>query len=62
MNLSVIIPVYNDTSALEVLCQRIFCIAEQLQLSTEIILVEDSTDMTEWQKLLNLKQTFQQQT
>jgi len=61
MNLSVIIPVYNDTSALEALCQRIFCIAEQLQLSTEIILVEDSTDMTEWQKLLNLKQTFQQQ-
>lgn len=56
MNLSIVIPVYKDTSSLQELLPRLLAVAQKQQLSYEIILVEDSGEETEWQQLLTLQQ------
>jgi glycosyltransferase involved in cell wall biosynthesis len=59
MDLSVVVPVYNEIECVEILCQTIYETLRTLDHSYEVVLVDDgSTDGT-WQKLVELSTTYQ---
>lgn len=52
MKLSIVVPVYNEIENVEALCDRLYAVLKTLDLTYEVILVDDgSTDGT-WAKLI----------
>lgn len=58
MELSVVIPVYNEEESVEPLCEKIDQALSSLSLESEAILVDDGSSDRTWEKLKELRQTY----
>lgn len=58
MSLSVVIPVFNDTSALAELMQRLYRVSDQQGIKTELLLVDDGSTEATWENLKHLKGAY----
>jgi len=58
MDLSVVIPVYNEVESVDLLCQKLDEALSPLDLRFEALLVDDGSEDGTWEKLLENKQTF----
>jgi polyisoprenyl-phosphate glycosyltransferase len=58
MNLSVVIPVYNSSSTLKNLTQRLLSVLDSTSISYEIIFVEDGSHDNSWEVLSDLQKTY----
>jgi len=56
LDLSVIVPVYNSAATLETLAERLQRVCEGLDLSWEIVFVDDNSCDDSWQALLKLRE------
>ena len=53
-NLSIIIPVFNSEGSIKEVVERIVDVMESEQFSYEIILIDDASEDTSWEKILEL--------
>lgn len=58
MKLSIVIPVYQDTSALHELLQRIFHVADTNHYEASIVIVDDGSRQAAWDEIDKLKANF----
>lgn len=58
LNLSVVVPVYNEIESAEALCARLHEAVSGLGLSYEIVLVDDGSTDGSWEKLCELGRTY----
>ncbi len=58
MDLSVVIPVYNEVESVDLLCQKLDEALSPLGLRFEALLVDDGSEDGTWEKLLERKQAF----
>ena len=58
MNLSVVIPVYNSSSTLKKLTQRLLTVLDSTCMSYEIIFVEDGSHDNSWEVLSELQKIY----
>jgi len=58
MDLSVVIPVYNEVESVDLLCQKLDEALSPLDLRFEALLVDDGSEDGTWEKLLENKETF----
>lgn len=55
MSVSVVIPVFNDTTALMALVHRLYRVSDQIGCRTELLLVDDGSGDETWENLKALK-------
>ncbi|MGH8493596.1 MAG: glycosyltransferase [Moraxellaceae bacterium] len=53
--MSVVIPIFNDTTALAELIRRLYHTSDQQGINTELLLVDDGSTGTAWENLKSLK-------
>lgn len=58
MNISVVIPVFNDTSALPELLQRLFKMADAERYTTELIIVDDGSESETWEQIRKIRKAY----
>lgn len=58
MNLSIVIPVYNEEESVDLLCEKLNEALTPLSLRYEVVLVDDGSKDKTWQKLLANKQKY----
>lgn len=58
MNLSIVVPIFNDTATLPELVHRIFCMAENQNHDVEIVIVDDGSENDAWQRMKVIKDTY----
>ena len=60
MNISVVVPLYNEVESLPELCDWIDRVLTENSLSYELILVDDGSDDGSWEQIKELKTRFPQ--
>ena len=58
MDLSVVIPVYNEDESVDLLCEKVDQALSSLSLTSEAILVDDGSSDSTWEKLKELKKQY----
>jgi len=58
MDLSVVIPVYNEEESVTLLCEKIDGALSSLEIESEAILVDDGSSDTTWPKLNELRKSY----
>lgn len=58
MQISVVIPVFNDAQALPELMQRLFSVMDMAGLGVELILIDDGSENDVWSEMGRLKLSF----
>jgi glycosyltransferase involved in cell wall biosynthesis len=58
MDLSVVVPVFNEVESLDLLCEKLHEALHSSGLSFEVLLVDDGSEDGTWEKLLENKQTY----
>ncbi len=58
MNISIIIPVYNEVESLPELVQWIHKVISQMELTYEIILIDDGSNDGSWEKIVELSKYY----
>jgi glycosyltransferase involved in cell wall biosynthesis len=58
MDLSVVVPVYNEEESISLLCEKIEEALSPLALTSEAILVDDGSSDGTWEKLCGLRETY----
>ena len=58
MDLSVVIPTYNEAENIQILIERVFRVFHEHILDGEIIIVDDNSPDETWQVASQLKSTF----
>lgn len=58
MNLSIVIPVYNEEESVDLLCEKLHEALTPLSLQYEVVLVDDGSKDRTWPKLLENKKTY----
>ncbi|MGL4363920.1 MAG: glycosyltransferase family 2 protein [Bacteroidales bacterium] len=58
MNLSIVVPLYNEEEALPELLAWIHKIVQHEQLTTEVILIDDGSTDKSWQEIKNLREQY----
>ncbi|MDF3131140.1 glycosyltransferase family 2 protein [Kiritimatiellaeota bacterium B1221] len=58
MNLSIVIPVYNEEESVDLLCEKLHEALSPLSLKYEVVLVDDGSKDKTWPKLLENKQKY----
>jgi len=58
MDLSVVIPVYNEEESVDLLCEKIDAALSSLDLVSEAILVDDGSSDATWSKLTELRERY----
>ena len=60
MDVSVVIPLYNEEESLPELCDWINRVLTSCKLSCEMILVDDGSSDGSWEQIVSLKKSFNQ--
>ncbi|MGW8316298.1 MAG: glycosyltransferase family 2 protein [Bacteroidales bacterium] len=60
MDLSIVVPLYNEAESLPELCDWIHRVLAPEKLSYEIILVDDGSSDGSWEQIVSLKETYPQ--
>jgi len=58
MNVSIVIPLYNEAESLPELCDWIASVMQKHKFSYEVIMVDDGSNDGSWQVIENLKNTY----
>jgi glycosyltransferase involved in cell wall biosynthesis len=59
MDLSIVVPIYNEIECVEILCQTLYKTLHTIERNYEVVLIDDgSTDGT-WEKLIDLSKNYQ---
>lgn len=58
MDISIVIPVYNEEESVDLLCEKLWEALESLSLSYEAVLVDDGSSDQTWAKLLENRERY----
>ncbi len=60
MDVSIVVPVYNEEESIELLCEKVHAAMQPLKVQYEVILVDDGSSDGTWDKMVSLAKEYPQ--